>query len=76
MSVMEATRTLEDTQGRASLNVWSAQCQGHCRRQHNTNKEHTLSPMIEVKVSELAWNRTRAAASDWEARTLPTAPQR
>ena len=29
-------------QGRASLNVWSARCQGHRRRQHKTeNKQRT-----------------------------------
>ena len=44
-----------DTQGRASLNVWSAQCQGLRRRQHRTkHKGHTHSP-------HPAGNQARAA---------------
>ena len=49
-------------QGLASLNVWSANCQGHRQRQQRTeHKEHTPSSRIEIKISEPAENRTRAA---------------
>ena len=49
-----------DTQGRASLNVWSAQCQG--RRQHRTeHKGLTPNPRTEIKIPHPAGNRTRAA---------------
>ena len=51
-----------DTQGRASLNVWSAQCQGLRRRQHRTEyKGHSPNPMTEIKIPDPAGNRTRAA---------------
>ena len=33
-----------DSQGRASLNVWSVQCQGHGRRQYRT--EHKRSSYV------------------------------
>ena len=52
-----------DTQRRASLNVRSAQCQGHPRRQHRAehtqNKGYTPSPRIEIKIPDSAGNRTR-----------------
>ena len=51
-----------DTQGRASLNLWSAQCQGLRRRQHRTeHKGHTPNPRIGNKIPDTAGNRTRAA---------------
>ena len=47
------TRTLTCTQGLASLNKWSAQCQGLRRRQHSTEyKGHTPSPRIEIKIPD------------------------
>ena len=49
-----------DTQGRTSLNVWSAQCQGHRQRQHKTDKGHIPSPKIEIKISDPDGNRTRS----------------
>ena len=50
------------TQWRDSLNVRSAQCHGHSRRQHRTERiGHTPSPRIEIKISDSAGNRTRAA---------------
>ena len=49
-----------NTQGRTSLNVWSAQCQGHRQRQHwREHKEHT--PRVEIDISHQAENRTLAA---------------
>ena len=51
-----------DTQGRASLNVWSAQCQGLRWRQHTTEqKGHTPNPRTEIEIPDPAGNRTRAA---------------
>ena len=52
-----------DTQGWASLNVWSAQCQGLHKDNtgQNTDKEHTPNPRIEIKIPDPAGNRTRAA---------------
>ena len=51
-----------DKQGRASLNVWSAQFQGLCRRKHRTEyKGHTPNPRTEIKISDPAGNRIRAA---------------
>ena len=50
-----------DTQGRASLNVWSAQCQGLCQRQHRTeHKGHTPNPRTEIKIPDPAGNRNWA----------------
>ena len=49
---------LTDTQGRASMNVWSAQCQGLHRRQH---KVHTPNTRAEIKIPDPAGNGTRAA---------------
>ena len=50
-----------DTQGQASLNVWSVQCQGLRRRQHRIeHKVNTLNPRIVIKIPDLAANRTRA----------------
>ena len=63
---MEATvsgpERYTDRQGRASLNVWSAQCQGLHRRQHRTehSKGHTPNPRTEIKIPDPAGNRTRA----------------
>ena len=37
---------------------------------HNTDKEHTPSPMIEIKISDPTGNRTRVPG--WKAVTLPT----
>ena len=58
------TRTRDRyTQGRASLNVWSAQCQGLRRRQHRTeHKGHTPNPRTEIKIHDPAGNRIRAVA--------------
>ena len=49
-----------DTQGRVSLDVWSAHYQGHRQRQ-NTDKGHTLSPWIQIQIDDSTGNRTRAA---------------
>ena len=66
-----------DTQGRTSLNVWSAQCQGLRRRQHRTEqKGHAPNPRTEIKIADPAGNRTRAAPPGWKAGTLPTTPRR
>ena len=46
------------TQGRTSLDAWSAECQGYHQTQH---KGHTPSPRKKIKISDLAKNRTRAA---------------
>ena len=35
-----------DTQGRASLNVWSAQCQGLRRREHRTEHKGLIHPSV------------------------------
>ena len=54
--------TMQIHKGGASLNVWSAQCQGHLRRQHKTeNKGHTPSPRTQIKIPHSAGNGTRAA---------------
>ena len=52
-----------DTQGRASLNVWLAQCQGLRRDStgQHTDKGHTPNPSIGIKIPDPAGNRTRAA---------------
>ena len=51
-----------DTQGWASLDVWSAQCQGFRRRQHRTeHKGHTPNLRTEIKIPDPAGNRTRVA---------------
>ena len=50
-----------DTQGRASLNVWSDQCQGLRRKQHRTKHRHTPNPRTEIKIPDPAGNRTWAA---------------
>ena len=48
--------------GRASLNLWSAECQGNRQRQHRTELiGHTPSVMIEVKISQPVGNRIRTA---------------
>ena len=51
-----------DTQRRASLNVWSAQCQGLRRRQQRkeNRQRHTSNPRTEIKILDPAGNRTRA----------------
>ena len=49
------------TQGRASLNVWSAQCQGLLRIQHSTEHNgHAPNPRTEIKILDPAGNRARA----------------
>ena len=51
-----------DAQGRASLNMWSAQCQGLRRRQHRTEHNgHMPKPRIGIKIPDPAGNRTQAA---------------
>ena len=51
-----------DTQRRASLNVWSAHCQGLRRRQHRTeHKGNTPNPRTEIKILYPTGNRTLAA---------------
>ena len=57
------TEHQRDTQGRASVNVWSVQCQGLCRRNtgQNTDNGHTPNPRIEIKIPDPAGNRTRVA---------------
>ena len=50
------------TQGRVSLNVLSAQCQGHRQRQHRIEHEgHTPSTRIGIKIPEPDGNLTQAA---------------
>ena len=42
--------------------MWSAQCQGLCRKQHRTDyKGHTPNPRTEIKIPDPAVNQTRAA---------------
>ena len=55
------TRTLDKYTRRASLNVWSAQCQGFRRRQQgqNTDKGHTLNPRTEIKIPDPARESNR-----------------
>ena len=60
-----------DTQERTSLNVWSAQCQGHRRRQH---RQKNIHPVSEIKISEPSGNQTRP--DGLEVKTLPTTPRR
>ena len=61
-AVVYGPEHLTDTQGLASLNVWSAQCQGLRRIQYRTEqKGHTLNPRIGIKIAHLAGNRTLAA---------------
>ena len=55
-----------DTEGRASLNVWSAQCEGHRQRQG-----HTPSPRIKMKISDLTGNRTRTTELEGRDSTGP-----
>ena len=38
-----------DTQGRASLNVWAAKCQGNLQKQYS--REHRHSPGWKLKLS-------------------------
>ena len=45
-----------DAERRASLNVWSAQCEVHRKRQG-----HTPSPRIKMKIADPTGIRTRAA---------------
>ena len=55
------TRIL-DTQARASVNVWSAQCKSLRSRQHRTeHKRHAPNPRTEIKIPDPAGNQTRAA---------------
>ena len=56
------TRKLDIYQGRASLNVWSAQCQASAGNNtgQNTDKGHTPSPRIGIKIPDPAGNRTWA----------------
>ena len=42
-----------DTQGRASLNVWSAQCHGRRQRQHRTVPSKDTHPVPEEKLKFL-----------------------
>ena len=59
-----------ESQAPASLNFWSAECQGLRQRQHKTeHKGHTHSSRIEIKISDpagklsqAAWNSTDHAA--------------
>ena len=46
--------TIQIQKGRASLNMWSAHCQGHRQGQH---KRPTPSPRIEIKISDSGGNR-------------------
>ena len=60
------TRTLDRyTRTGPPWNLWSAECQGHRKRQHRTeHKVHTPSPRIEIKIPEPAGIRTRAAGTE------------
>ena len=61
-----------DTQGRASLNVWSAQCQGLRRRQHRReHKGHTPNPRTEIKIPGI-----EPGPPGWKAGTLTTTLRR
>ena len=42
----------------------------------NTDKGHTSSPRIQIKIPAPAGNRTQAAARGWKAVSLPTTPWR
>ena len=51
-----------DTQGRASVNVWPAQCQGSRRRHHRTEHEgQKPNSRVGIKFPDPAGNRTWAA---------------
>ena len=52
-----------ETQGRASLNVWSAQARASAgdNTGQNTDKGHTPNPRIGIKIPDPAGTRTRAA---------------
>ena len=74
-ATVSGTEHWTDTQRRASLNVWSAQCQGLRRRQHRIeHKGHTPNPRTEIKIVDPAGNRARAAG--WKEWTLPITPRR
>ena len=50
------------TQRRSFLNHWSEECQNHSQRQLRTeHKGHIPCHRIEIKISDPARNRTRAA---------------
>ena len=64
-----------DTQGRASLNVWSVQGQGQSWKQYRTeHKGHTPTSIIKINISDPAGIRTRSPG--WKAGILPTTPRR
>ena len=63
-------RLWTDTQGWTSWNLWSAECRGHCQRQHRT--EHTPSPRTEIKIPDPTINWTWATGL--EGRTPPIMP--
>ena len=54
-------RNTTDTEGLVSLNMQSAKCQGHRRRQHRTEHRHTPNLRTEIEIPDPAGNRTRAA---------------
>ena len=65
-----------DTQGRASLKVWSTQCHGLRRRQHRTeHKGHTPNPRTEIKIPGPP-TEIEPGPPGWKAGTLPTTPRR
>ena len=47
---VDGAEHLTDTQGRASLNVWSAQCQGLRRRQHRTELGNHIKAWSRIYV--------------------------
>ena len=64
-----------DTQGRASLSVWSAQYQGFDQRQLRTeHKGHTTNPGQKLKFLTSPGIETGTPGS--KAGTLPTTPRR
>ena len=64
------TTTLDRYTGRASLNVWSAQCQGLRRRQHRTEHRQRIHTQSQDR-NKNSWVR-RESNPGWKAGTLPT----
>ena len=55
-----ATYYEPEAQGRASLNLWSAQCQDQLQRKHRTeHKGQAPSTKIKIKISDPNENRKR-----------------